>query len=346
MHNKSSDCSLKVTFLIVFFLLLSALQTTAATARELIIIGDNGAGEQLVKHSLPAVTLAASGDIDYIALPVVMTADNQLIVFRELTLNHHTDVAKLFPGRSHDDGSYNVIDFTLAEIRQLRLKNRFDTDSSQLSFAIPTLREELSLIRRLESILNKQIGISLEPKHPWFHLNKGKDISSASLDILADYSYVDADSKIFVQCFDPEELQRIHDKLLPEKQLNLPLIQLIGNNDGLETRQENSGKFSPYSYDWLYTNSGLKIVSSYAAVIALPDNKVTDENGTLLLTDYITSAHENGLKVFIYPFTRQNQPPPPSTTTFSARHSFYLGNVDLDGLYTDSSIYTSSEIQL
>ena len=294
----------------------------------MIIIGDNGIGKQLIEDSLPAVTLAATGDVDFIELRLVMTADNQLIVFRELTLDRRTDVEELFPGRSRNDGKNYVIDFTLAEIRQMRL--------TPLSLAIPTLQEELSLIRRLESILNKQIGIILELKHPWFHLDKGKDISSASLDILSDYGYVDNDSKLFIQCFDPEELQRIHNKLLPEKQLNLPLIQLIDNNDGHETKQKNRGKFSPYSYDWLYTNSGLKIVSSYASIIALPNNKIADADGNLLLTYYITSVHEHGLKVFVYPVYADS---------FSTLFDFYREKVNIDGLYTDSLTFTPPEVQ-
>lgn len=337
MLSQYSQCSFKPHHLIVFFILLFCLLPFSTTAKELIIIGDNRVKKQLVEHTLPAVTLAATGDVDYINLPVVMTADNQLIIFPELTLNQYTNVAELFPGRSRNDNNYYVVDFSLAEIRQIRL--------FPLSFAIPTLDETLSLIRRLELILSKQIGVSLEIKHSWFHLHNGRDVSSASLDILKNYGYVGNDSKIFIQCFNPEELQRIHDKLMPVKQLNLPLIQLIGNNDRSETKQKNINKLSPYSYDWLYTNSGLKIVSSYASIIALSGDKIVDNDGNLLLADYIASAHEHGLKVLVFPPEKIKTNLPLYADTFAALLNFYLEKVNLDGLYTDYLTSTPAEIQ-
>jgi len=320
--------------LLLFFILCWTFSSAMAETK--IIIATNGAAGKLIEHTLPAVTLAATKDIDYIELHTVVTSDNELIVFRDLTLNRLTDVADIFPDRSREDGNYYVIDFTLQEIRQIRLKNVFETGWLALSLAIPSLKEELSLIRRLESILEKQIGVVLEIKSPWFHLNTGKDISMLSLDILKNYNYTDRNSKLFIQCFDPDELQRIHDKLLPEKGLDLPLIQLIEGNDGTETQQKSLGKFIPYNYDWLFTNSGLRIVSSYAAAITLPTNKIVDLDGNLLLTRYISAVQENGVAVFAYALNNQPDDLPPFADTFSSLINFYLEKVGVNGFYTDS----------
>ncbi len=323
--------------LIVFSLLslLFCRPDNSAIAGEKIIIASNGAGEEFIEHTLPAVALAATKDIDYIELHVVMTSDNQLIVFRDLTLNRLTDVTDIFPDRSREDGSYYVIDFSLKEIRQIRLRNVLETDQPALSLAIPTLKEELGLIRRLESVLSKSIGISLEIKHPLFHSEAGKDISSASLDILADYDYIDNNSKLFIQCFDPEELQRIYAQLMPERGMNLPLIQLIGNNDTTQTHQKTSQNFMVYSYDWLYTNSGLKIISSYAAAIGLPGDTLIDNEGNLLLTDYVAAGHKYGLSVFVYSLNNQPESLPPFADTFPSLLDIYLQKVNIDGFYTD-----------
>lgn len=314
--------------------LLLCLFAASAPAGEKIVIATNGAGEQFIEHTLPAVTLAATQDIDYIELHAVMTSDNQLIVFRDLTLNRLTDAADLFPDRSREDGNHYVIDFTLKEIQQMRLIN-VEADKPPLSLAIPTLKEELSLIRRLESILAKSIGITLEITHPGFHSEAGKDISPAILEILFDNGYIDNSSKLFIQCFDPEELQRIHAQLMPQKEMNIPLIQLIGHTDGSEMQQTTSEK-GPYSYDWLYSNSGLKIVSSYAAAIGLPGDRIVDENGNLLLTDYIRTVHEYGLSVFVYSLSDQTENLPPFADTFSSLLDLYLQTAEMDGVYTDS----------
>lgn len=329
---------ISTVYRLIAFSVLSLLfcrPDSSAIAGEKIIIASNGAGEKFIEHTLPAVTLAATKDIDYIELHVVMTSDDQLIVFRDLTLNRLTDVADIFPDRSREDGSYYVIDFSLKEIRQMRLRNVLEIDQPALSLAIPTLKEELSLIRRLESILSKSIGISLEIKQPLFHSEAGKDISSAGLDILTDYDYIDNNSKLFIQCFDAEELQRIYAQLMPERGMNLPLIQLIGNNDTTRTQQKTSENLLVYSYDWLYTNSGLKIISSYAAAIGLPTDTLIDKEGNLLLTDYIAAGHKYGLSVFVYSLNNQPGSLPPFADTFPSLLDIYLQKVNIDGFYTD-----------
>lgn len=316
--------------------LLFCLPAASSRAGEKIIIAGNGAGQEFIEHSLPAVTLAIARDVDFIQLHVVMTSDNQPVVFHDLTLNRLTDVAALFPDRSRDDGSHYVIDFSLKEIRQLRLKNNLATEKYPLSFAIPTLGEELSLIRRLESILDKSISITLEIRRPWFHLEADSDISSASLDVLMDHGYVDNSSTFFIQCFDPEELQRIYAQLMPERGMNLPLIQLIGSNDGTETQRKAFDTFIPYNYDWLYTHSGLKVIAGYAAVIGLSGDVMVDPNGTLLLTDYITTAHEYGLSVFVSSLDNRPGAMPTYADTFQSLLTLYLEKAGIDGFYTNS----------
>lgn len=301
-----------------------------------IVIAKSGAGKTLIDNTLPAATLAAAMDVDHLELPTVMTADDELIVFQDLTLNRVTDVHSLFPERTREDGGYYVIDFTLAEIRQLRLKNIFETDPLSLSLSIPTLREELSLIRRLETILNKEVGIVLEIKQPWFHIDEGKDISSTALDTLARFNYTSMESKIYLQCFDPEELQRIHNRLFPEKKMRLPLIQLIGQNNGQEAKQQHLGKWEPYNYDWMFTNIGLRMIAGYAAAIALPSASIADENGTLLLKEYIEDVHKYGLKVLTFSLNNQEEEFPPFVADFSSLLTFYYSQAGIDGLYTDS----------
>ncbi len=307
-------------------------QAQAATK---MIIAASGAANNLIEHSLPAATLAAAMGVEYLELHVVMTADNQLIVFHDLTLQRLTDVAQVFPGRKRDDGAYYVIDFTLDELRRLRLLSSAEGNELPLAFGIPTLNEELGLLRRLETILNRQLGIVLEIRQPWFHLQAGKDISIATLDSLATYRYSTAQNKLYLQCFDPDELQRIHTRLMPERQMNLPLIQLVGENDGLETKQGNQDNLEPYNYDWLYTNVGLRMVASYAVAIALPTKVIADLEGNFLLAGYIGEAHRHGLKVLIFPLN--NTPSfPPFARDFPALVEFYLSKAGVDGIYTDS----------
>ncbi len=322
----------RICLLISCLLFTTGNQAQSATK---MIIAASGSGKNLIEHSLPAATLAAAMGVEYLELHVVMTADNQLVVFRDLTLQRLTDVAQVFPERKRDDGAYYVIDFTLNELRRLRLLRSEGDNELQLVFSIPTLSEELGLLRRLETILERQLGILLEIRQPWFHLQAGKDISIATLDTLAKYRYFNAQSKLYLQCFDPDELQRIHSRLMQERQMNLPLIQLVGENDGLETKQGNQDNLEHYNYDWLYTNVGLRMVASYAVAIALPTKAIADLEGNLPLTGYIAEAHRHGLKVLIFPLN--NSPSfPPFARDFPALVDFYLSKAGVDGIYTDS----------
>jgi glycerophosphoryl diester phosphodiesterase len=330
-------------YIICLLLCITPLIATSVSAEHgKTIIVRNGAGSNLIEHTLPAVVLAAAENIPFIELHTVMTSDNQLIVFRDLTLNRLTDVARLFPGRNRDDGNFYVIDFTLQEIRQLRLHNVFETDPTALSMAIPTLQEELALIRKLETLpINRQspdrsMGISLEITQPWFHLDHGLDISAAVLDTLMIYGYTNRESNLYLQCYDPEELQRIHNRLLPARQMELPLIQMVGNGNIIEAKQKIMGKFLPYNYDWLFTNSGRKILESYAAALALPGDLLLDMDGNAILQDYTTSLQQHGLRIFAIQLKERSAPFPTYAEDYSSLLEHFLKKTAIDGLYCNS----------
>ena len=316
------------SYLLSFLLLISLAGSLCAT--EKIIIAENGGGNEFLEHTLVGITLTATKNVDFLELHVVMTADDQLIVFQDLTLNRLTDVATLFPQRSRDDGSYYAIDFSLREIRQLRLKQVFETSEVALSLGIPTLKEELSVIRKLESHLGKTIGIALEIKEPQFHILAGKDISMETITLLASYGYAAPESKLYIQCFSPEELQRIYQELLPPRQMTTPLIQLVGSDMAAETNS--------YSYEWLYTNSGLRMVANYASALGLPADKIMDNNGNVLLKEYITALHGYGLSILVKSLSSDPDQLPGFADTFQGLITHYFSKTEIDGFYTNSFI--------
>lgn len=322
-----------------FFLILLLLSSgpTLVFSATRMIIAENGGGSELIENTLPAVTLALTRNVDFLELQVVMTADNKLLVYRDLALNRLSNVAEIFPGRSREDGNYYAIDFTLNEIRQLRLRNVFDYGALSVSLGIPTLQEELSLIRRLETLLDKQLGIVLEIRSPQFHRDSGKDISEATLDTLADFHYTKENSKLYLQCYDPDELQRIHDRLLPEKQMRLPLIQMIGLDDDFMPGEQQRGLNRSDSYDWLFTNIGLRMVAGYAAAISLPGSAVVNQEGNLLLGQYIKDIHKYGLKVLVLEVNDKEKLPSfvPNLETLL---DFYFAQAEIDGIYTSSFV--------
>ena len=79
------------------------------------------------------------------------------------------------------------------------------------------------------------------------------------------------------------------------------MIQLIGENDGMEVMSLELGHYRPYNYDWLFTRFGLKAASGYAEAIGIGSALVLDQAGNPKETDYFETARTLGLKVLAYP---------------------------------------------
>ncbi|MDO8947185.1 MAG: glycerophosphodiester phosphodiesterase [Desulfocapsaceae bacterium] len=322
------------------FLLLAVL-VVFAQANDKIVIAHRAASGYLMEHNLPSVTLAVAMGSDYIEQDLVMTQDDQVIVLHEPTLDRVTNVAELFPGRERKDGKFYAIDFTLAEIKQLHLKEpypnsgRFPDNNKNLQLTVPTFEEELELIRGLGKTLRKDIGIYPEIKQPWFHRKEGKDISMVVVKILREYGYKSQEDKIFLQCFDPEELRRIHDELFPVLQMNLKLIQLIDDNNGNETKSLQWGEWINYNYDWITSKSGLRTLSSYIAGIGMDKSMLVDKAGNLLFPELVSDAHSLGMVVHPFTFRREKESLPSYVATFEELLEFFYFKVGVDGVFTD-----------
>ena len=301
-----------------------------ATAK--MIVASPAGGGAMGASSLATTTLAAALGAEYLALPVALSADGHPVVFHPLTLETSTDVQQLFPEKQREDGHYYPIDFTLEQLRRLRLHHPPLGKSPALDDAIATLPEHLAALRRLETILARPLAVIVEPRAPWFYRQEGHELSRILLGTLQAQGYAWPRDKVFLQCYDPEELQLLHRQLFPELAYSLPLIQLIGGDDGGETKHNNGlGVLEPYNYDWLFTNVGLKFVASYAMALALPAARIDDPTGIArpLPPWYIDEAHRHGLLVLVLP-PRLDQPLEESTVLIER----FLASGKADGLYS------------
>ncbi len=318
-----------------------------------IVIAHRGASGYLMEHNIPSLALAVGLDSDYIEQELVMTKDDQVIVLREPTLNRVTNVAEIFPGRQRKDGGFYALDFTLAEIKQLHLKEpypngikgeeRFPDTNDNLQLTVPSFKEELELIRGLETTLRKTIGIYPEIKQPWLHRKEGKDISLAVIKILKEYGYTRKDAPIFLQCFDPDELQRIRTEILPAHQMEMKLIQLIDDNNGNETKVLEWGEWVNYNYDWMLSKSGLRALSVSVSGIGLDKSMLVDDAGNLVHPALVEDAHSLGLVLHPWSFRREQESIPPYIqqknntrgTDFEALLDFFYFKIGVDGVFTD-----------
>jgi glycerophosphoryl diester phosphodiesterase len=314
------------------------LFTNCGYASSDITIIRNGGGANLIENTLVATTVSVSQGADYLEFPVNMSADDHLVAFKDTTLNRLTDVADVFPTKHREDGNYYVVDFSLSELRQLRLSNVFEEDSRSLSLGIPTLKEELTLIRSLNSLLDKNTGIVITLVEPGFYSKEGKNVSGQLQQTLHMLSYSPED-KLFIECADPDELQKISRWARSKDGGSFSLIQQIQLKQNIGEEQFDTSAIT-YQHDWLFTNSGLRILASYANTVAIP-REMVQENSTEV-DNILLSLRNYGIKIFLQPKNSR------ALNDFS--HSDMLMNqgglpqidAEFDGIYIDSKDVTAA----
>ena len=323
------------TMLRVSTLLMAATLSSLVHAQK-IVVAHRGASGYLPEHTLEAKALAYAMGADYLEQDVVMTKDDQLLVLHDITLQRTTDVATRFPGRARADGGFYVIDFTMAELRQLKVNEgvrsevndrraiyseRFPLDKS--TFRVNTLAEEIEMIQGLNQSMGRDVGIYPEIKSPEFHRAEGKDLSTAVVNTLKQYGYTSKQDKVFVQTFSFDELKILHDEILPTAGVSLNLVQLVGGEE---------------AYGWMFDAQGMQTLAQYADGLGPEKSLIIDRDSTpddIVITNLVELAHANGLKVHPYTFRADAGQVPGFAENFEELLELYYIDANVDGVFTD-----------
>ena len=296
------------------------------------VIAHRGASGYLPEHTLPAKALAHAMGADFLEQDVVATRDHELIVLHDIHLDRVSDVAEQFPNRARDDGRYYVVDFDLAELRQLRVHERVDEQGAPVyagrypltadPFSLHTLAEELSFVQGLNRSTGREAGVYPEIKRPAFHKTHGIDITTLFLDVLARHGYTKASDPIFVQCFDAGELKRIH----ADFDCELRLVQLIG---------ENAWRESDTDYDELRAPSGISEIASVVDGFGPWINQlvVPGDDGEPVSTGLAERIHATGCEV--HPYTLRRDDLQPAFSSFDQAVAFLRDELKIEAVFTD-----------
>lgn len=331
-------------------IILASSMAGVTQAAEKIVIAHRGASGYLPEHTLPAKAMAYAQGADYLEQDLVMTKDNELVVLHDHYLDRVTDVAERFPDRARKDGRYYAIDFTLPEIKSLKFTEGFDIKDGKKvqsypgrfpmgksDFRVHTFQEEIEFIQGLNHSTGKNIGIYPEIKAPWFHRQEGKDISSKVLDVLKEYGYTGKADKVYLQCFDANELKRIKNELEPQKGMDLKLIQLVAYTDWNETyEQQPNGKWVNYSYDWMFKPGAMKQVAQYADGIGPDYHMLVAAESTpnkIIFTNMVKDAHASNMMV--HPYTIRSDALPKYATDVNQLYDIIYNQAKVDGVFTD-----------
>lgn len=297
------------------------------------VIAHRGASGYLPEHTLEAATLAFSLGPDFIEQDVVITKDDIPVVLHDIHLETVTNVEDVFPARHRDDGRYYARDFTLEELRQLRVHERANSDGKQVfkdryrgtraNFKVATLNEHFELISELNRQFGTSVGVYPEVKSPAFHIKEGVDASKVVVDALNAYGFGGESGNSYLQCFDFNEVKRIRETLGYKGKV----VMLIGENDWGE---------SDTDYNWLRTQEGMQQVALYADGIGpwlghLLDNEAMTQ-GEIEAEAWIAHAHENNLTIHPYTYRHDALPAGMSSEQVLEVLDKVVG---ADGVFTD-----------
>ncbi len=287
-----------------------------------LIIGHRGASGHRPEHTLEGYRLGAEMGADFIEPDLVSTKDGVLIARHENEIGGTTDVAAKFPSRRTTktvDGQaitgWFTEDFTLAEIKTLRAKERlaFRSHAYDGQFAIPTFDDVIELAQRLGRELNRPIGVYPETKHPTYFRNIGLPLEEKLIASLAKHGWNRKDAPVFIQSFEPDSLRLLRGKT------SVRLIQLTSDASMVDA-------------------AGLKTIAGYADGIG-PEKRlivpIGADGSVGAPTDLVQRAHAAGLQVHIWTIRVDKEFLPAGYRGRGEAEFEQFRDLGVDGLFTD-----------
>ncbi len=321
----------------------------AAQAQAQLIIAHRGASGERPEHTLAAYERAIDEGADFIEPDLVVTKDLVLVARHENELSDTTDVAarEEFADRRKSkeiDGQlvsgWFAEDFTLAELRTLRARERLGTLRMANArfdglYHVPTFAEIVALVRAKRAESGRTVGLYPELKHPTFLLQQGIDSVDLFVGALMNEGLDGKEIPLFVQCFEVAPLQRL------DKLTDLRLVQLVAVDGG---PADEAGM----TYAEMLTPTGLQHIAAYADVIGPDVRMLVDGAGKP--TGLVAAAHDAGLKVHGWTLRKENAflPVPLRIGTDEAAPGNYaaawalLAATGVDGLFTDDPVLAAA----
>ncbi|WP_343345455.1 glycerophosphodiester phosphodiesterase family protein [Sphingomicrobium sp. XHP0239] len=270
-----------------------------------LLIAHRGASAERPEHTLEAYRRAIELGVDYIEPDLVATSDGHLIARHEAELSGTTDVgdhpeyADRMATRSIDGRrvtGWFAEDFTLAEIRTLRAKERLPlvrpaNTRHDGRYRIPTFAEIVALARRESEATGRTIGVYPELKHPTYLAGRGFDVTAMMAAELQRLGLDGADAPLFVQCFEMLPLQRLSERV------ETPLILLFAAEGG-------PADAPGVTYAELAAPERLRAIARFATGIGVSIRLLVDD--ALVPTTLVADAHEAGLQVHAWTLRAEN----------------------------------------
>ncbi|WP_372372944.1 glycerophosphodiester phosphodiesterase family protein [Vreelandella venusta] len=238
------------------------------------VIAHRGASGHAPESTLAAYELAHEWGADYLEVDVQLSADGELVVFHDDTVDRTSD----------GEGSINA--YTLEELKALDTGTWFNdanADKADPAFA----GAQILTLEELFERFGHEARYYIETKSPL--LNPG--LEEALVEALEEHDMIE-NGRVLVQSFEQGSLLKLH-----ELNQHIPLIQLVWYSPSAEDNDrlvEWTG-VTPAPAD--ITDEDFQAIKEYAVGIG---TNVTYNGEDVIDAEFISQAQENGLSVHVY----------------------------------------------
>lgn len=184
-----------------------AAPAQARPSTDVVDIAHRGSSGSAPENTVAAVEYAVQQRASFVEVDVQRSADGELVVIHDVTLERTTDVEEVFPDRA----PWNVSDFTLDELRQLDAGSWFSPDFA--GEPVPTLREVVDA-------LGSRTGFLLEVKSPHLYPGIEAEIHQELSSIPGYMPRALRNGDLVVQSFDIDSMRTYHE-VAPEAPIGL-----------------------------------------------------------------------------------------------------------------------------
>ncbi|WP_332837973.1 glycerophosphodiester phosphodiesterase family protein [Sphingomonas sp. MA1305] len=284
-----------------------------------LVIGHRGACALRPEHTLASYAKAIADGADYIEPDLMPSKDGVLMALHEPDLGKVSDIAShpefadrrkvVTIGGQRVDGWF-INDFTFAELKRLRLKERIpDIRPANTRydgmFQMVSFDEIVDFVAAEAATRGRPIGIAPELKAPTIFASIGLPVEDRFVAAVAAHRYL-RDAPLIVQCFEIATLERLRGHF--PRGGSVQLMQLIDDAPLVPLDVAAAGGTTRYGD--MMTRQGLRRIATYADILA-PDIRALiplRADGRLgTPTPAIGWAKEAGLLVGGYEFRPENR---------------------------------------
>ena len=279
-----------------------------------VVIGHRGASGYRPEHTLASYETAINQCADYIEPDVVSTTDGVLVARHENEISGTTDVASHpeFAARKATktvDGvkvtGWFTEDFTLAELRTLRAKERLPqvrpaNTAYDGRYEVPTLDEVMDLARHSRTCDGDPVGVYPETKHPTYFDSVGLSLEEPLVRELRRNGFDRPDASVFVQSFELGNLRQL------DRMTKAPLAFLV---DCAGAPYDLVAAGDPRTYADLVQAASLRELSGFLDGIGACKGVLIPRDADNHLTSptpVVADAHRAGLAVHAWTFRAEN----------------------------------------